>query len=259
MRDVAIVYFSGTGNTAFVARAFAQAFEERGMEVDLLSIDEHDGLDADYRRYIFGCPTHAEAFPNYFSAWVARAAPIVDDVPCGVFTSLGARRSAAPGLLAQTLRERGYRVEMQAFFTMPDNFYMVLPWIAPAPEGHAEARERVRTKAERVVQDWLQGHPPYERAWKLRVKVGAFFYRFCNDHLRPRVVRGYTVDKEECILCGTCEQVCPTGSVTLVDDEVVIDPDTCILCQRCMMRCPTNAFRWQGKRYPQYDLQGDDG
>lgn len=32
----AIIYFSGTGNTEFVAKLFKKAFEEKGYEMDLI-------------------------------------------------------------------------------------------------------------------------------------------------------------------------------------------------------------------------------
>ena len=52
----------------------------------------------------------------------------------------------------------------------------------------------------------------------------------------------YTIDKETCIGCGTCEGECPVGAISVSDDgNYVIDPDTCIDCGACASVCPVDA------------------
>ena len=49
----------------------------------------------------------------------------------------------------------------------------------------------------------------------------------------------YTIDKETCIGCGTCEGECPVGAISVSDDgKYVIDPDT---CSACASVCPVDA------------------
>ena len=54
---LAIVYWSGTGNTEAMANAMAEGAKEAGAAVDLLSVDEFnvDKL-ADFDGVLFGCP-----------------------------------------------------------------------------------------------------------------------------------------------------------------------------------------------------------
>ena len=52
----------------------------------------------------------------------------------------------------------------------------------------------------------------------------------------------YTIDKETCLGCGTCEGECPVGAISVSDDgKYVIDPDTCIDCGACASVCPVDA------------------
>jgi Fe-S-cluster-containing hydrogenase component 2 len=41
-----------------------------------------------------------------------------------------------------------------------------------------------------------------------------------------------------CVFCGTCEIVCPTNAIKIVDDHAEIDKSRCIMCGSCTAACP---------------------
>ncbi|MCD4845186.1 MAG: 4Fe-4S binding protein [Methanosarcinales archaeon] len=51
-------------------------------------------------------------------------------------------------------------------------------------------------------------------------------------------------DDEECINCGACISVCPTGVISF-DEEwcVVMDVSKCIQCGLCITMCPHGALK----------------
>lgn len=49
------------------------------------------------------------------------------------------------------------------------------------------------------------------------------------------------VNKDECIACGSCVDVCPVEAITL-DDVAVIDEEKCTECGSCVEECPTDAI-----------------
>ena len=55
MSKVAVVYFSGTGNTQKMAEAVAQGAESAGAQTDLVSCESFTGRPADYDVMAFGC------------------------------------------------------------------------------------------------------------------------------------------------------------------------------------------------------------
>ncbi len=60
----------------------------------------------------------------------------------------------------------------------------------------------------------------------------------------------------KCIMCGTCERVCPNGTITLKGrtvetwdgkkkkklDKYIYDLGSCTFCQLCVNNCPTDAL-----------------
>ncbi|HIT72770.1 flavodoxin [Tyzzerella sp. An114] len=52
---IAVIYWSGTGNTAAMAEAIADGAKENGGEVSLFSVNEFSGSIKDYDKVAFGC------------------------------------------------------------------------------------------------------------------------------------------------------------------------------------------------------------
>lgn len=58
------------------------------------------------------------------------------------------------------------------------------------------------------------------------------------------------IDKERCIRCGTCAQICPLDVIRIKKPEreiVVKYPYECWHCRACVKECPRDAIRI---RYP---------
>ena len=52
----------------------------------------------------------------------------------------------------------------------------------------------------------------------------------------------YIVD--ECILCGTCEPVCPVSAIS-EGEPYQIDQAICTDCGECDSVCPVDAIQWE--------------
>ena len=47
---------------------------------------------------------------------------------------------------------------------------------------------------------------------------------------------------DECILCGVCVSLCPTGSIHEGELKCFIDVDECIECCTCVENCVSEAI-----------------
>ncbi len=50
------------------------------------------------------------------------------------------------------------------------------------------------------------------------------------------------VDKDLCVGCGICVEVCPVQTIELVDGKSVIHSENCIGCGECIQNCPEKAI-----------------
>lgn len=74
----------------------------------------------------------------------------------------------------------------------------------------------------------VPGHFPYEAA-------GA----------RPMTVAPVTKE-DDCTLCGTCAEVCPTAAIS-INDSVETEIKSCIRCCACIKNCPEDARKFEDK------------
>jgi len=92
MANVAIIYWSGSGNTEMMAQAVKTGAEQGGSKVDLFDVDQFDVNDLkNYDGFLFGCPAMGdeELEEGSFEPFFASAESQLKDVPVGLFGSYG--------------------------------------------------------------------------------------------------------------------------------------------------------------------------
>ncbi|MBN1652300.1 MAG: 4Fe-4S binding protein [Deltaproteobacteria bacterium] len=54
------------------------------------------------------------------------------------------------------------------------------------------------------------------------------------------------IDKERCVCCGLCVDVCTQNAISL-NGDVTIDLNKCIGCGSCVNECPNQAISLSAK------------
>ena len=92
MSKIAVVYWSGTGNTEAMANAIVEGAQEAGAEVELSQVDNFKADDiANYDGVIFGCPAMGDEVleEDSFEPFFAEAEAKLEGVPVALFGSYG--------------------------------------------------------------------------------------------------------------------------------------------------------------------------
>ena len=263
---VLVLYFSGTGNTHFVARAVAERLAGLADRVDLFSIEQLPPTRvAEYDVLIAGFPVYALESPPLFQAYLA-ALPRAEGRGALVFCTAGGVGWGAARRNLDRLAALGYVPLGQDTIPMPgtDGLAM-LPKdsrlarrVCVKDYRHSRQVERLVRRAETVLRE-VAGGRSFE---ELRMKgvprlVGLGLARpmgWLYDFLARLARRSFWVDGR-CNQCGLCAQICQHGNVACGSAGVTFG-DNCELCLRCVHLCPQeaiqigrltmNTVRWRG-------------
>lgn len=92
MSKIAVVYWSGTGNTEAMANAIVEGAKGAGAEVELFQVDDFKADDiANYDGVIFGCPAMGDEVleEDSFEPFFAEAEAKLEGIPVALFGSYG--------------------------------------------------------------------------------------------------------------------------------------------------------------------------
>ena len=53
------------------------------------------------------------------------------------------------------------------------------------------------------------------------------------------------INKDSCVACGICEDVCRFDAIKKIDEKYYVDPITCEGCGVCVWSCPENAISFE--------------
>lgn len=262
-----IWYFSGTGNTALVARELADRCTARGWAVHCLDILQGipDGLDpSSVDLWGFGFPVYKLTWPRIMDTFVrglAQKMPVIPGAPprkAFLFATFCRFRGSSLGDAGRGLCEAGFPVLWSDSFKCPSNgacsllgpgvpLYDEVMFFEPAIHLHLDAFAARVTAGPNAP---LPRKPPRERPVdRLRIRVAGSV-----EHA------GYpwlSVDEGLCIRCGLCARSCPEGN--LVQESgmsreggrfplQVRDPVDCLHCLRCLHLCPRQAIGFATRR-----------
>jgi electron transfer flavoprotein alpha subunit len=67
------------------------------------------------------------------------------------------------------------------------------------------------------------------------------------------------INRDECIGCGVCVEVCPFGSLSLDDENIAVVDETCTACGACLPECPVEALSLPEREVEEVDLSAYRG
>lgn len=266
-----ILYFSGTGNTDYVARYLARHLAQSpglSLEIDRRPIEWQpaDQLD-DFDLIAVGFPVYAANSPGMFQDYL-------DTLPPGegrgafVFCTKGAYAGGAVQRTLQRLASCSYVPLGGGSVIMPgtDGLSMIAKDSWLARKALAKDYEHLQD-ADRLIQDMVTTTAQVARgqsAGALRLPLpsralGSWLDRFWA--WTYRLAEGYARDRlyadEGCTACRLCERICPVRNIEWTDGHPQF-ANQCMLCLRCLHACPEEAiqvgkltvgkFRWRGPR-----------
>jgi NAD-dependent dihydropyrimidine dehydrogenase PreA subunit len=263
-----ILFFSGTGNTDYVARYIAAGLTDQNIRTEVQSIEQMPAdRVSDFDLLVLGFPVYACEAPRLFLEYIEH---LEAGAQRGVFVycTKGAFSGNAVTKVLRRMEQRGYVSFGGASVGMPGSdalsFVGQNSWMARAARNkdydHLKQADALRTRVMDAIQQLAAGRPTGQlrNAPKARLTgiiLGWFVYKL-YQWLERRLRQHFWVD-DRCSVCGYCVDICPTGNIRIVAEHPNFG-NRCQLCLRCIHRCPQQAiqigkhtvgkFRWQGPK-----------
>ena len=241
-----IVYFSGTGNTRWIAGQIAQAIGEELLYIpDLIREGRYEFTIKEGKRERMGfCfPTHGWQPPRIVRGFVRMLRPKGEQPFCWALTTCGDSTGETMTILNKELSTIGMQADTVFSVIMPES-YVCLPFMKTDPEEKekkkiAEARQQmvhiIRAISERDtgVEELEKGATPRLYSYV----IGQYFnQKMVNDSK-------FMVDAEVCIQCGKCAKVCPVDNIEGTP-PTWLHNGRCTSCLACYHYCPVHAVNY---------------
>lgn len=232
-----ILYFSGTGNSEYVAKRIGQKAEDEVVNLfDRLRTGDLSELHSE-KPWVIVCPTYAWQMPHIVRDWLTDVQLSGDERIYFVLTC-GTNIAGAGSFAKKLALGKGLTYRGTAGIVMPENY--IAMFNTPDQEAAMEIVDRAEEKIDQVA-DLIAGEAFLEEmgGGKLQSMIMNWgFYKFIIADKKFEVTG-------DCTSCGRCVKSCPTENIFL--DEQTRQPvwsGRCIHCMACINRCPFHAIEY---------------
>ncbi len=233
-----ILYFTGTGNSRYIAQVIAENLKDETIDVAKLIKNGKTGEFYSEKPYVFVAPTYAWRMPKIFKEWIKKCSFNGNKNAYFVLTC-GGEIGAAGNYCEKFLLKEGFIYKGTAQVVMPENYLIMFD---PTPEEkdaeiYKFASEYTIKLCEKIEkgQAFNRVKIPFIGYLQSGI-VNSSFYTFYIG-----AKKFYSTDA--CISCGKCVENCMTNNITLKDGKPVWGKN-CTHCMSCICKCPAEAIEY---------------
>ncbi|MCL2809527.1 MAG: EFR1 family ferrodoxin [Treponema sp.] len=253
-----IFYFSGTGNSKYIAELFCQIMEVGGYtNTKCFSIEENIDFESliDTEETIGFCyPIFFSRAPKIMREFVTRHMEKLKNKKLIIFCTqmiLSGDGARALTYIFPKKDRRFLNVIYTEHFFMPNNVTDLL--ILPVESGKSLRKYIVKSekKMQKVCRNIKNGKIKKRGFNVFSQLLGLLQAVFVKS--MERKAHDWLKINGDCSLCGKCVSVCPTKNL-VCENQKIIPKYNCTLCYRCINECPQKAitFIFNGKVKKQY-------
>lgn len=232
------LYFSGTGNTRYIATHFAKKMNHEAFSIeedlDFVSlISSHETITFCYPIYTSDVPFIMKRFVKTHLHLLQNKNLIILCTQL-FFSGDGAR------VFTDLLKDITYSVIYAEHINMPNNICNL--WVLPLAKEKRIARylNRAESKLNKICERIEQGIIIRRGFNPVSKWLGWFTQRAYFPKIEAKAMKDVRIDTH-CNLCGKCTRVCPMNNLAIENNQIT-QQGACTLCYRCVNLCPQKAI-----------------
>lgn len=257
--NIALLYYSGAGNTEFIAKHLKSKLQEQGhtiyfkrvtqaffQDVEVWQKEWTDNPNSSIDLYVIGFPIYDFSAPELIKQAVAKLPSTSQSV--AYFCTKAFMSADAIHELNSISLSKGYRTIAALELVMPGTD--ALAFGAPKNSGTAKLLKafhsrRIGGKLDHFIHSITQGNIK-----KVQNKWYTPLSQIIPEKVKKDIHNQYTrfipefyADAEACISCMRCVNECPQQNIQFADKAGITFGTECDMCLRCLHRCPTEAIQ----------------
>lgn len=245
-----IVYFSGTGNSKYIAEKFADR-----MQIEAHSIEEN----IDFGQIFDKVDTIAVCYPIYGSCvplimreFVKKNMQFFERKKLIIFCTQMLFSGDGAKAFTRLIPNCDGRVRYAEHFKMPNNICNFA--LFPMTEKEKTKKPlRALEKLDKVCSD-IQKGVVKKRGWNAFSNILGKTQNIAYPKMEAKARASFRTD-DSCIGCGLCVKKCPMHNLELVNGKVKQNGN-CTLCYRCVNICPKQSCTVYFTKKPKKQYKG---
>jgi ferredoxin len=249
-QNIDLYYFSGTGNTLLVAKKMVETFKEKGINANLLKIEDSNPEDVNLEHTI-GLGFPVAELSTYDFVWrFIKALPEANGTNIFMVDTLGGVSGGIVGPVREIVKKKGYNPIGAKEIIMPPNIFYI-----QEEDINKKKVEEGLIEAEKYALSIINGETKWGR---VPILSDIVYYtsivglKITHSDLNQKYFH-LAPDEEKCNKCGQCVKLCPIDNITMKEGEFPVNLKECVYCLRCTSFCPKGAipspFNYKGKTY----------
>lgn len=236
-----VLYFSGTGNSQFVALHIAKLIADEVVSINSYLKAGKKAAIQSQRPLVFVVPTYCWRMPKVVEQWILETSFKGDQNAYFILTCAGSSGNAA--VYAKKLCAKKHLCFCGlAPVAMPENYLALFS--TPRELECQTIVEKAVPQITALAQQIQAGQSFEESSISIGGKLESgpinplFYALFVHD-------KGFWVTGQ-CVSCGKCAFRCPLNNIDMVDGKPVWKGN-CTHCMACIGGCPTKAIEYKSK------------
>ncbi|MBE7070553.1 MAG: flavodoxin [Ruminococcaceae bacterium] len=233
-----VFYFSGTGNSRFVAKRIAEAVSSEARDITTYTKANEKPSFTEPGVYVFVCPSYMSAPARAMTDFIEWA-----DFPKGIkayfIVTCAASMGITPRVTSELCGKKGFQYMGAAQIEMPQNYIAL--FTTKEVEENINIIEKAENEIGRISPLIANGEVLETK------KIGSVEYSV-TKWVRDVYYKSFMKTTKfkatgKCISCGKCAKICPLSNITMKDGKPSWGSN-CTHCMACINQCPKDAIEY---------------
>ena len=253
-----IYYFSGTGNSLYVAKKLHEVIPESKI-IPIVSLLKKEIIKITSKQIGIIFPLQGPTFPNSIKQFLEKSDLSEVEYIYAIATR-GGTTSCISKEINRILRKKRKKLNSHFHITVFNNDPKLLNKKGKDYEFRIPTKEEVIIRGDEIdnqiqyIKEIIiekKDHNKQDKTYEF--KYGFFLERlilFATRLMESKSIKDYFYINSSCIGCGLCEKICLSNRIKMIKEKPHWDDNIlCYMCYACINYCPKESIQINSKWY----------